>query len=828
MSSLQPLPIDSLLPQTLEILQKHSTFILKASPGSGKTTRLPPALLSLLKENQEIWVLVPRRLAAKMAATRMARELGEDVGNTIAYHFRHEKKDSAKTKIRLLTEGMFLRYCLQDPTLKKAGIILLDEFHERHLQSDMALAILKQLQSQKRSDLKLGLLSATLETEALSEYLNHPPIITHSESPHPVEIKYLKDEESKPLEQLVKEAVKFALSDSSGDILVFLPGIYEIRKCEQVLQTHFKTQVKILLLYGDLNFEEQQKVYEEGVIPKIILSTNLAESSITLPKIKTVIDSGLFRQLTFSLNNGLSHLKTKPISKASAIQRAGRAGRTSAGLCLRLYTESNFEGRIDFESPEILRADLSETLLELKSIIGNNVSSLKWLSTPTKIQWESASELLYYLQAIESNALDASLTPIGQKMSSIALHPRLSRFLIQCEKEGILEEGIQLAVLLQEEKLNSIDALQSLQTQTLTGSTQKLAHQIYSNFSISKKHHQSHPLFEEKLSQCLLYAFPDQIYQKREPKQKNSSKIELFSCLGNIASAEIHPIFQFNDYFIVLEAQEVQKNPRLTKEIQIRHVIPITQEQLLLDPAHLLKEEVKLDWDQERLVETDCLLYKELVLEKTKKAPSNTKEACLFLSKHLFGKNFENEIFTLPDFINRLKHYTNVDELNLHFARLKHLKEFSHLSELKEISLNASEWISFLFEHLYSIEEIKKCDWTKRFYKRLPPSVQIEIDQQLPLQFTFQSKRRVKIEYDWNQNPAIESRLQDFFGMTQTPSLLNGRLKLTLRLLAPNFRPVQVTCDLESFWKNTYPQVRKELCRRYPKHAWPENPLLRS
>jgi ATP-dependent helicase HrpB len=366
--SLPPLPIDHLIPDIRRNLESHASLILQASPGSGKTTRVPPGLLNeSWAVNKEIWVLVPRRLAAKMAALRVAEEMAEKVGQTVGYHFRFEKAIGPKTRLKFLTEGMFLKLAFGDPTLKNVAAVFLDEFHERHLHTDVALGYLQWLHGHGRPDLKVIVMSATLPAESLARFLAAPVI--RLETPlYPVSIIYQPISPTKRLEAAVRDAVSEALSKSRGDILVFLPGVGDIVRCEETLKTILREQVKILPLYADLSSEAQAEVFRPASKPKIILATNVAETSLTIDGVTTVIDSGLHRRSGFSWWSGISRLVTRPISKASAIQRAGRAGRTAPGQTLRLYSSSDFEGRPDYEIPEIQRSDLAETILQVMGL----------------------------------------------------------------------------------------------------------------------------------------------------------------------------------------------------------------------------------------------------------------------------------------------------------------------------------------------------------------------------------------------------------------------------------------------------------------------------
>ncbi|QQR81762.1 MAG: ATP-dependent RNA helicase [Deltaproteobacteria bacterium] len=500
------LPIDSLLPQITEHLTEKSNLILQASPGSGKTTRVPPALLKMIPEGKEIWVLVPRRLAAKAAARRMAEELGENVGETVGYQFRFETVTSAKTQIRLMTEGLFPKLLRQDPQLKKVGAVILDEFHERHLHTDTALGLLKNIQNKNRPDLKIIVMSATIETEKLAQYLSSS-VITLESPIYPLEISYLPHIPQGRLDDLVFQTLQtIQKKNLAGDVLVFLPGFADIRRCEKKLIGQFQN-TKILSLYGDLSKEEQDLVFQKISERKIILSTNIAESSLTIPGVSIVIDSGWHRQASFSHWSGIPSLKTRPISQASAIQRAGRAARMGPGVCFRLYTRSDFEGRTPFEKPEILRADLSQMILELKSL---HNFPLDWFENPPAQHVQTSLNLLCQLGAVDSDLLTSSLTKEGSEMADLPLHPRLSRMLLEAKKRECLSEAIQLAALMSEGDFQSLDVMEELKRDDWDFETKKLIQSLTTTLIASP----TKKFLSENLAQSLLSAFSDRVAQK--------------------------------------------------------------------------------------------------------------------------------------------------------------------------------------------------------------------------------------------------------------------------------------------------------------------------
>lgn len=538
------LPIDLLLPEILCSLEAHPNLIIEASPGSGKTTRVPPALLnSAFRGNLgQILILEPRRLAAKYSAHRIATEMGSTVGGLVGYQFRFENLTSQKTRLKFVTEGMFMRLLMTNPRLDQVAAVILDEFHERHIHSDVALTYLMWLQKTYRPELRVILMSATLESAPLSRFLQNSPFFPNSlkipnslqlpNSPavptspdvkdapilrlqtalHPVTIRYLPSPPlASQLGKVVREAVIEALAETSGDLLVFLPGMAEMRRCEQLLSDLLQAQV--FLLHGELTREEQDRALKPGGDRKIILSTNVAETSLTIPGVTAVIDSGLHRMASYSWWSGIPSLKTRPISRASAIQRAGRAGRTGPGLCYRLYTKGDFDTRSGFEKPEIMRSDLSQTLLDLKAL-GVTISSFPWFESPSSQSLQASEDLLYRLGATEK---DGNLTEMGRRMSRIAAHPRISRMLLEAQKLDVLEPATWLGAALSEGKIesgNPLEVLTSYSKDEKLRKAQKIFLQTFPTSDTPKIAAKFSSLNLHAVARAVLTGFPDRVAQK--------------------------------------------------------------------------------------------------------------------------------------------------------------------------------------------------------------------------------------------------------------------------------------------------------------------------
>jgi ATP-dependent helicase HrpB len=453
--AVHPLPIDSLLPSLKSSLQKNPNLVVVAAPGTGKTTRIPPALLDpAISKTDEIWVLEPRRIAARLSAQRVAEELGERLGETVGYQVRFEEISSPRTRLRFLTEGVFTRRLLSNPTLKGVAAVVLDEFHERHLQTDLALALLRRLQQSTRPDLKLIVMSATLDAAPLARYLGDCPTLRSEGRRFDISIEFLKQEDSRPLAEQVAAALrKLIAAKIDGDVLVFLPGAAEIRRARETCsEIAARENLMLALLHGELSTGEQNRALLPVPQRKVILSTNVAETSITIDGVVAVIDSGLARIAEHSPWSGLPTLPVQRISQASAIQRAGRAGRTREGTCLRLFTEMDFNTRRAFETPEIQRLDLAGAALELHAAGVQDLTQFCWFESPNEQSVIAADELLQKLGAIHRTGV---ITPLGEKMLRYPLHPRTGRLLLEAEAQGVGSRGALTAVLINERNLRT-------------------------------------------------------------------------------------------------------------------------------------------------------------------------------------------------------------------------------------------------------------------------------------------------------------------------------------------------------------------------------------
>jgi ATP-dependent helicase HrpB len=780
---LHPLPIDPLLPEIVNCIERNTLTLLQAEPGAGKTTRVPAA--ALMAGLGPVYVLEPRRLAARMAARRVAQELGQPLGETVGYRVRFEEVSGPNTKLWYLTEGVLARRILADHDLREARLVVLDEFHERHLETDLALALLRDLK-QRRKDLRLLIMSATLDPE-LAAALDNPPLIKAPGRLFPVAVRYSPHSAS-PLEEQVSSAVVKAIAETKGHVLVFLPGAAEIRKaitaCEPIAR---HASAKLLALHGDLAAEEQDLAVAPSSVRKIICSTNVAESSVTIEGVESVVDSGLARVLT-TLKSGLSRLNIEKISQASAIQRAGRAGRTRAGIAIRLYPESDFVRRPHQLPPEILRADLSSTLLSLAAH-GIEWQNLRWLDRPSVEMLAQARDLLVRLTALDAQG---KVTANGRRMADWPLHPRLARFVLAAAEMGAKREACDLASRLSEgrprfdQRSHGSDS-EALLAAELPFSAKRLRQQLVDQVRIVPRTTDPHAL-----EKAFLLAFPDRVARKRGDRL----------LLSNGTAAQLdRASFVHAEYLVAIEIDDRDGQTPL-----IRIASEIEPDWLLdLFPDSIeTREELAWNREAERVEQRNQLRYDQLVIDESTAPPHPSQATSEFLASKAIEAGPER--------------FADAEELSKLLRRVRFAAPYLR-EALPEDVLTSG--LHELANGCSSLSEMREAGFLNVLQAMLPMQ---RIDEIAPTHVQLPGGRRARIEYHDGRPPSVASRLQDFFGMKQTPTVAHGKVPLVVQLLAPNQRPVQVTTDLVSFWKNLYPQVRKELSRRYPRHSWPENP----
>jgi ATP-dependent helicase HrpB len=821
---LESLPIDALLPSVGQALKSHQNLVIQASPGSGKTTRVPPYLLDAGLATGKVLVLVPRRLAAKTAATRVASERGVRLGEDVGYQFRFENALTPQTRLIYLTEGLLVRRLISDPQLVGVSVVVLDEFHERHLHTDVAIAHLKRLQASTRPDLKLIVMSATLDAVLVARYLNEAPVLTLESPRFPIQLDYLGDTKRNLETEVLSAVSRVMRSERRGDTLVFLPGMADIRRCEAQLVG--QPDLAVLSLHGDLEKDEQERIFQASSKPKVILATNIAESSLTIPGITCVIDSGLHRQAAFSWWSGLPSLSTKTISQASAIQRMGRAGRTGAGLCLRLYSQADFDGRPAYEIPEIRRSDLAQTLLELLNLGVTDFAQFPWFEKPDAQALSAAVATLIFLGAAQATPEGLQSTTIGRQMTNLPLAPRLARFMLAAKGRGVADSAATLAARLSEGEWLQADFLEHLGQPLRSESTRKLAGQIRRVCSVDKDKILASK--DEALGHCVLEAFADRVALKRVTTQTKGGApaVDLVLCGGGHATLARTPEVDAAQAFVILDVSETRQLTSTKAALHVRGYCPISTDWLLdLDNGLLIEENLD-EFSDERIWSVERLLYGKLVLSEARKICTDALRCGAVLLRERLGFDEARLLQAAPaDVLEAFRKIGDPEGLERAMAKYECLR--MHRPELGLGELRGEPLcllVTTLFgqgvDHLTDHASAKQA-----LLSLLPLEAQSRLNGWLPDELRLPSGRSVAISYALSRSPTMASRLQDFFGLMKTPTLLDGRLPLTVELLAPNRRPVQVTQDLASFWQKTYAEVRRELMRRYPRHKWPENPM---
>lgn len=823
-ASVTPLPIDPLLPDLVAALRSRRRLVLVAEPGAGKTTRVPRALLNAgLLEEGECWVLEPRRLAARLAARRVAAELGEEVGGRAGYMVRFEQRSSPRTRIRFVTEGLLLRRMQEDPELRGIGWVLLDEFHERHLHTDLALCLLRRLQRERRPDLGLAAMSATLDPEPLAAYLE-APVLRGAGRPHPVAIEYLSRPDPRPLPQQVASAVEVLAG--VGHILVFLPGAAEIRACAKACAPLAERLGLVLLpLHGDLGAEAQERAVADSATPKVILSTNVAESSVTLEGVTAVVDSGLAREAFHSPWSGLPGLRTVRISQSRAIQRAGRAGRTGPGRCRRLYTEADFLARPFSDPPEIRRADLAEALLLLHGLETPDPARPAWYEAPPGPALEAAERLLRRLGALGAGG---GISPAGRAMAAQPLHPRLARLVQAGDELGIPHRARLAAVLLE---TGDLRARRSLEREAETGGN--LDADLLAD--LDRFHEAEAARFEPgalraagldagavaqarralqqiagpggepepadaetRLRRALLRAFPDRV------ARRNGATLALAGGGGAVLDPRCR--VRRAELLVALDAAPAETGG----QVRVRAAAAIEPSWLLEDFPEAVSEDTELRWNPEaaRVERIEALRYDGLAFDESRRAAKAGEPGvaeCLLEAVGGRGCGAAQEA---------------VDRLLDRTAFLARLRPGLGLPGREALG---ADLLRAAASQSASRVELEGSDWGWLLRARLGESAFQLLERLAPEQVAL-PRRKVRVNYG-GEAPWIASRLQDFLGLREGPRIGGGEVPLVLHLLAPNQRSVQVTTDLAGFWARAYRELRPQLSRRYPKHAWPEDPL---
>ena len=823
MPSMTELPIHAILPEVQAQLSQHARLIVQAPPGAGKSTALPLALLETHSQsNEQIWLLEPRRLAAQQVAKRLAQTLGEEVGHSIGLMTGDSSRISPHNHIVVMTEAILSQRLVNENDIPQCKMIIFDEFHERNLHTDLGLALALQCQEYLRDDLKLVIMSATLDTQHLAEQLNCPIISSEGKS-YPVTHVYLPsiNNQHNPLTAQVKSAINLALQDTKhgkGDILVFLPGVKEIQQCLRALTQTFdsdiaKQTLAIHPLHGQLNPEQQNKVFASSKQQNIILATDIAKTSLTLPKVTVVIDSGLERINQFNVRMGMDELVTVNASQASAIQRAGRAGRVQAGLCYRLYSEEEFKRRPAFSSLAIERSDLAPLGLTLAAWGSLDLSDYIFLTPPDKQSFSNSIQLLNQLNILYEN----QLTEHGKVISALGLHPRLSHMILKSKDLHMAYDGCMLAAILSEgdplifdEQNSDLSIrLQLFERDTLPNYFEQakvnikkaqriiqLANKFSKILSISKT-----KISSLSCGVLLMLAYPDRVAQKRGKgyRLRNGLGCQLHHLDGITAS----------DYLAVAHiSQSLQQGQHNNSIIRLASPVSLMDiEQLFSNQLHTTCT-LQLN-DKQQLQQVTRKQLGQLILSET------TSKA----------KPEQKTDFYLQEFANKGLSFLPLKEEQK--ALLKRLQLAHHTLpntfksfEETDLIYDKENWLSAFL----NTSDLNNLDYSQAFLSRLEWPVQQTLNELFPNYLELPTGRRASIDYSQTP-PVVKAKLQECFGLTQSPTIAQGKLTLNLHLLSPAQRPLAMTQDLAFFWKQAYPEVRKENRGRYAKHPWPEDPL---
>lgn len=854
--SMERLPIDDVLPQLIEHLSSSGAIVLKAEPGAGKTTRVPPAILDAGLANLpdkrpgQIIVVQPRRVAARTAAARMSEERGTELGAEIGYRVRHEGRTSKSTRIIVCTEGILLRRLQEDPSIENIAVVVFDEFHERSVDSDLALALAMQVKEELRPDLRIVVMSATLNPAPIAEYIGGCPAVECPGRTFPITVDYLQFSSNLTIERLVADGVKQMLPKSTGNMLVFLPGVGEIRKTQTVLENIANEQnLALMPLYGDMSLAEQMAVLRPGSERKVVLATNVAETSLTIAGVDAVVDSGFARVNRFDPTLGINRLELSRISKASATQRAGRAGRTADGACLRLWTEREHMALAEFELPEIERLDLSESVLQLLAWGEHDVSAFPWFEKPPEVALDRALQLLDRLDAIRMG----KLTELGRAMARFPLQPRLARLLIEGARLGQAERAALCAAVLSERppfrrtdvpsvkaahhtdsdvlaQMHAIESFEShgykdsIMGEILPGPTKQILRsrtQLLELLADSDRDESGEDLNErskrkgrderstkiggaedEAILRAIMTAFPDRICKRRQNKEPRGVMVG-----GRGVTLSEESTVYDAELFAAVDLIDLNRS-----ELVVRRASGI--ERGWLPSSHITTSvDVVYDNSREKVVAYKRTRFCDLILDESISGIPVEVDSGSVLAEAV-GANFD--LVSLVD--DQSKDYLN---------RILLLREWIPELEWPEFESD-NPWRAFLPEWCFgstSIAELRSKSVLPAIQSQLTREQIACLERDAPEHVTIASGRRVKLQYEHGKPPVLAARIQELFGVSDTPRVARGRVSVMMHLLAPNYRVQQITNDLTSFWKNTYPEVKKELKGRYPKHKWPDDPM---
>ncbi|MGY3031865.1 ATP-dependent helicase HrpB [Bradyrhizobium sp. USDA 4354] len=803
-----PLPIDAVLDDLSRTLEAHNAAVLVAPPGAGKTTRVPLALLDApWAKDKKIIVLEPRRIAARASADRMAKSLGERTGETVGYRVRFGSKISRVTRIEVVTEGIFTRQILDDPELSGVAAILFDEFHERSLDADMGLALARDAQTGLREDLRILVMSATLDGARVAKLLGEAPVIESEGRAFPIETRYLGRKADAPIERQMADAIASALRADSGSVLAFLPGAAEIRRTQNFIGERVQdASVEIVPLFGALDAAVQDRAIAPAPkgTRKVVLATSIAETSLTIEGVRIVVDCGLARVPRYEPDIGLTRLETVRASRAAVDQRRGRAGRTEPGVCYRLWDEPQTASLAPYTQPEILSADLSSLVLDLAQWGVSDPAALSFLDPPPAPAWKEAKSLLTELNALDDGG---RITAEGKSLRSLALPPRLARMIVDSHRAGSGEAAAEIAAIITERGLggDSVD-LEHRRDQfrrdrsPRAASARDLARRWAAQVAASEKAAQQEDLSTGLMLAC---AFPDRVARNRG----NGSFV---LANGRGASVEQTSSLARAPYIAIGEMTGTAASGRILLAAQI------TQDEIERHFAEHIEtaDEISFDRGAMALRARRKRVLHAITLSETTLAVSPSDDTAGILADGLIASGLDR----LP-WSKAAKQWRD----RVMFLRKAEGDSWPDLSDAGLIARRDDWLVPALYDKI-ALKDISAGDLSDALMALLPWEMRARLDREAPTHFEAPTGSALAIDYEAEQGPTIAVRLQELFGLNTHPSIAAGKVPLVLELLSPAQRPVQVTRDLPGFWRGSYAAVRSDLRGRYPRHPWPDDP----
>lgn len=847
------LPIDDKLDEIALNLQPGSVVAVVSPPGSGKSTRVAPFLVRQGHSKKAV-MLQPRRIAVRSLAKRICEETNSQLGEDVGYQIRFEDRSSSKTRLKILTEGLLSRQLMSQGDLTDIDLVIFDEFHERSLHTDVSFGMCLDLQKSIRPDLKILVMSATLDVADLSRQVEDLKVVESAGRSFPIDIRYSQSSMSfragRELADRVVEEYSSLQSDpaaKSGDVLVFLPGMSEIRMTQERLLTKYP-RLDVMALHSQIEDREQDRVFDKPQGPRIVLSTNIAETSITLPFVTCVMDSGLKRASSFDFNFGTERLDTVKISRASATQRSGRAGRIQSGVALRLWTRLEQDALPETDLPEILRADLLELRLWLARWGVRERSDFPWVTQPLEERWKMAETELVQLGALQ-NAKGLQLTDLGRVLSDLPLSPRMGRVLLEGYHRGVYKHTVRFSAdqsLNTKRRMTTANPLESILFDPLPREGQKVEQQLLGmerkfqdlTQNESEKKSSKNELSDAQLivevAKCILASFPARVCKRRaEDGQRalmasgRGVQIEAGSpfgsggkagSVGGAASGLLLP-----EWFIALDPRDPSGSSGGAKrgDAIVSQALPIQPDWLQEILPHNIQKNVRADFTSK---EGRVMIYEGLEYLGLPLKPPHQKEASSDLICQLLSKRFSEE---WPSF---LKNDESMQQLCARFDFLSR-NEFPGFAGGKGLEFFAgSDFVTQMAGQICmgcgSWNEVLAKNWAEAAEQSLDSQIRQSLEVEAPSHITVPAGSRIALDFrNQDGTPRLAVRLQEVFGWMETPRLAKGRVPILIELLAPNFRPVQLTRDLSSFWKTAYFEVKRDLRIKYPKHSWPEDPL---